>query len=222
MFKVWVLALTLFALPAYAGPSCAGGTIALTFDDGPVPGKTDRILNLLHEARVHATFFLVGLNTSQHPELAKRIVKEGHEVGNHTWRHEDLTGPVSLSTIDDTQREIIAATGKRPQWMRPPYGNTNTAIRAYVASIGLTEVLWTTDSHDWDGYSPAKILALVKLTQSGGIVLLHDHGEHTIEALPGILAFFRDNNICAGRLSNTMERVPFWTDDRAFFVKAVR
>lgn len=152
-----------------AARGCSGGVVALTFDDGPSP-ETEAILDALKLHNLRATFFLVGWNVEAYPEIARRIVREGHHVGNHTYSHPDLT----MLTAEEVDQElgstndiIERVTGVRPRFVRPPYGSTNAAVRAVMVANGLTEVIWSQDSWDWAGASPAEILNQLTLVPPG-------------------------------------------------------
>src|SRR5688572_16837939 len=109
---------------------CSGGVVALTFDDGPRP-ETNAILDALKLHRLKATFFLIGLNVRAYPEIARRIVREGHHIGNHTWSHPDLTTMTAAAINQElrwTNSIIAQVTGVTPRFARPPYGSTNTSV----------------------------------------------------------------------------------------------
>lgn len=173
---------------------------SLTFDDGPSP-DTARILDILKEKGVRATFFLCGANVERYPDLARRIVAEGHEVGNHTWSHRylhlraraDIAGE-----IDRTQDAIEKATGVRPRWFRPPHGVRWFSLWSVLAERGMTLALW--NCFPQEGASPARdIVARAEARlKPGSIILLHDgrdafrpEGQNgrptTVEALPQII-----------------------------------
>ena len=211
-----------------AGPSCPGGTVALAFDDGPTP-NTNLVLDALRAAHLRATFFVIGYNVALYPEIARRIVAEGHTIGNHTYDHPDLT-TLSASQIDWEIRSnsdlIEQITGVRPKVLRPPYGATNDLVRTRIAANGLYEVLWTRDSWDWTGVDSTTILNQVTELQPGGVILMHDTLPATLATIPSIAWYFREywrqSPICAGRLAPTTNVMPI--DDwpgQFFFVHAV-
>src|SRR5215218_3602375 len=168
----------------------AAGIVRLTFDDGPVRANTPRVLNVLSNYRVKATFFVIGQQARLHPRLVKREYREGHSVQNHTYTHPDLTtlGPVGIRReLRATNRAIKAAGVPRPYRFRPPYGVTNAKVRSVGASLGLIQTLWSVDPRDWAGPSATVICRRVVTNVSpGSIVLLHDGsvGTNTAEALP--------------------------------------
>lgn len=150
--------------------------IALTFDDGPSP-FTAAVLDVLRERGVPATFFLCGKNAEQYPELARRIVDEGHAVGNHTYSHPYLAlsrDARIVGEIDKTQQALLGATGRKPALFRPPFGVRWFSLPRLLAERGLTMVMWTIREGD-DGRDAAAIAreTLAKL-EPGAIILLHD------------------------------------------------
>lgn len=181
--------------PRTAGP--APRTVALTFDDGPDPEWTPRILDVLREHGAHATFFAVGTAVIDHPDLARRIVAEGHELGVHTLTHVDLSTAPDWRRdleIDAAQLAIIEATGKATALLRPPYSATSEALTDDAWSAirtagedGYLTVLSTADTRDWRGPDPERIeRAIVEGAATGQVVLMHDAGgdrEATIAAL---------------------------------------
>jgi peptidoglycan-N-acetylglucosamine deacetylase len=172
------------------------GPVALTFDDGPDPVQTPRILDLLATYRVKATFCLIGLNVQAHPELVRRIAAEGHTLCNHTWRHSLTLGRQSRDEIRaDLERtnEAIraAAPGATVRYLRAPGGNFTPAFVSVAGELGMTSIYWSIDPRDWDhpaGESAAahrhKIISAVERgVRPGSIVLSHDSGQpETIEA----------------------------------------
>ncbi len=171
--------------------------IALTFDDGPHPKYTVEILDLLKEHDIKATFFVLGKLAEQYPDIIKRQVEEGHEVGNHTYSHID----VHKATMDQfeeefnkTQEVILSLTGIESKVFRPPYGNFNEKIVPVTSSKDSKIVFWSQkkENNDWSNPGIEKISnTVLSQAQNGDIVLLHDgihHNEsHTVEALKTIL-----------------------------------
>ena len=170
----------------------AARIVRLTFDDGPVRPNTPRVLNVLSNHRVKATFFVIGHRARRHPDLVKRQYREGHSVQNHTYTHPDLTtlGPVETRReLRATNRVIEAAGVPRPHRFRPPKGVTNARVRSVGASLGLIQTLWSVDPRDWAN-PPASVICsrVVTNVRAGSIVLLHDgSGANTEEALPCII-----------------------------------
>ena len=163
--------------------------IALTFDDGPHPRSTPQILDLLDEFGVAATFFVIGKNAADHPELVRREIGSGHEIGNHTWSH----GSVRGLSEEELTRELISAEkavsacGYVPRLFRPPGGCYDDATVDTASRLGYSVVLWSVDTRDWSGVSARQIVNTVRDGVCGGcIILCHDFvsgGGHTVEAL---------------------------------------
>ena len=165
--------------------------IALTFDAGPSENSA-RLLDILKEKQVPATFFLLGKrHIEKYPDLVRRMADEGHEVASHTWDHKILTriGPDEIR--EELQRpndEIERLTGHRPTLMRPPQGRTDDTVHEICRELGLAEVLWTVTAKDYTTTDSALIQKRV-LAQADrdGIILLHDIYDGTVPAVPGII-----------------------------------
>ena len=163
--------------------------LALTFDDGPHPELTPKLLDILRQKGVRATFFVLGSNVAKYPDIARRIVAEGHEIANHSYSHPALTklGSARVNEeVEGTCVEIERATGRRPASMRPPYGALNGAVeRSLTQDHGLDVVLWSVDPLDWRRPGSAEVTRrLVDGAKPGAILLAHDIHPGTIEAMP--------------------------------------
>lgn len=149
--------------------------IALTFDDGPHKICTPQLLDGLKERGVHATFFLMGENIAGNEELVRRMKEEGHLIGNHSYRHIQLTHAgedAVCEAIEKTEDLIESITGDRPEYLRPPYGDWNESLEC---RMDLTTVLWSVDSLDWKLKNTNQIVKRVKKNVSDGdIILMHD------------------------------------------------
>ena len=163
--------------------------VALTFDDGPNPRFTPQILDILYEHQVPATFFLVGQQMEGQGWLVRKIAASGHEIGNHTNSHPDLTTleePQILEEIQKTQdklREILPDYTMK--FLRPPYGRQNETV---CQSSPLPLILWNVDSGDWeDPQAEAIYAAVMENIQDGDIVVFHDDNPETVKALKQIL-----------------------------------
>ena len=195
-----MLAVVLFLLPFSVSatedtPVIRSGSgespkIALTFDDGPHPRQTDRILDLLAEYNIHATFFVIGQNAVYYPEPLKRAVSLGHEIGNHTFRHEGISkmsAPMLEKELADTEKVILDLTGVKVSLFRPPEGACSEAVLVAARHAEYPVILWTVDTRDWDLASTDKIVSTVESKVRGGsIVLFHDYTArtaHTLDAL---------------------------------------
>ncbi|MEN6566536.1 MAG: polysaccharide deacetylase family protein [Veillonellales bacterium] len=152
--------------------------VALTFDDGPYPPYTDQILDILKEYQVPATFFVIGQNAEKHPELVARIVREGHQVGNHSYHHIDLLkadSSVIAAEIDRTSQVIANITGQPPKFVRPPHGFRDPVVMEAMNKRGLTVVEWSVMSRDWTNPGVEAIVErTVGKVQNGSVILLHD------------------------------------------------
>jgi peptidoglycan-N-acetylglucosamine deacetylase len=151
---------------------------ALTFDDGPDPELTPRILEVLAEHGVQATFNLMGWNALRHPDLARAVVAAGHELGNHTWTHQDLAFQSALQTRRQLLRgreAIERTTGVRPRFFRPPRGNlTGSAIES-AAELGYDVLLWSVTRGSAGVGTPASVADhLARTVAPGDVVALHD------------------------------------------------
>lgn len=169
--------------------------IALTFDDGPWPGQTDKILKILEHEGVHATFFMLGVRVKAAPDLARKVAMAGNQVGNHSLGHRWLTKikPKQIrKQIDGGANAILKATGVRATWFRPPYGAINAATWRQLHASRLHVALWDIDTRDWSHPGVGKIVrAATKNPRPGSIILMHDGGVNraqTIKALPLIIS----------------------------------
>ena len=168
-----------------------GKRIALTFDDGPTPGVTELILDELQRRRLHATFFMIGERIAGAPELARRVLAEGHEIGNHTFTHPklnqmtDLQIDVEIQKTQDVMRDLLGCTA---HWFRPPYGALRPSQAGIPAAQGLRVALWSVDSRDWTQPGEAEIVrAVLAETRPGSIILCHDLHRQTANGLGAIL-----------------------------------
>jgi peptidoglycan/xylan/chitin deacetylase (PgdA/CDA1 family) len=181
------------------------GYVGLTFDDGPHPSTTMPLLEALRAHGAPATFFIWGEHAEAHPDLLRAEVSAGMWIANHTYTHPRLSRlgePAVVDEIASTQRTIRRITGLTPTLFRPPYGDTNTGIRAGAARLGLTEVLWSVDTLDWAGASTAEIVAAAATVRPGGIILMHDLGyQTTVDAVPQILRDLADRGLRPGRIT---------------------
>ncbi|MEO6786210.1 MAG: polysaccharide deacetylase family protein [Chthoniobacteraceae bacterium] len=169
-----------------------GPYIAITFDDGPSATQTPRLLKMLRDRGIKATFFCLGECVAQNPEIAQQIVREGHEIENHSWSHPQLTKLSESAVrdqIDRTQNVIRQTTGVTPTMLRPPYGAFTVRQRAWAnATWGCKIILWDVDSLDWKHRSPAKTESIImKETRNGSIILCHDIHKTTVDAMPATL-----------------------------------
>ncbi|MFD0684976.1 polysaccharide deacetylase family protein [Actinomadura fibrosa] len=164
--------------------------VALTFDDGPME-STGKLLDILEERRVRATFFLVGENVEAHPGLVWRERQAGHEIANHSWSHADLgraSEKKAVSEVARTQEAIRRAIGETPVLMRPPYGSTDKRLAAITRRMNLAQVLWTVDPLDWEVRDRRAVERRVtRAVRPGYVVLMHDIHPTTVAAVPEII-----------------------------------
>jgi len=165
--------------------------LAMTFDDGPHPVNTPKLLDLLKSRNIKATFFLVGERVKMHPEIVRRILAEGHEVANHTWTHPSLVSISDEKIRSEFQRTADAiwdAAQYRPHIMRPPFGATNKRIEQWVYNeFGYSSITWSVDPNDWRRPG-VQVVAnrLIAGAHKGAIMLAHDIHAPTIEAMPQV------------------------------------
>ena len=157
--------------------------IAITFDDGPSSQCTGRLLDGLKERNVKATFFLIGENAKENPELVKRLDEEGHLIGNHTYHHVEITkvsDEEAKKEILDTNKVITSITGKSVEYMRPPFGLWQ---RNLEMEIEVLPVMWTIDPLDWTTENVDEIVnKVVTEAEENDIILLHDCYDSSVDA----------------------------------------
>ncbi|MEP6501842.1 MAG: polysaccharide deacetylase family protein [Betaproteobacteria bacterium] len=188
----------------------ADGAVALTFDDGPHPEHTPAMLDELARAGAQATFFVVGREVEKYPELARRIVAEGHGIGGHSYDHTVITTLDSAALVADLahcRRVIREATGLDTWLFRPPKGEVSLASIRTVCRAGYTMVHWTRTYSDYrqDGTD-----ALIKRIDAappiaGDVLLFHDHNVHTTEALAAKLPLWKQSGLRFGPLHRPVE-----------------
>jgi peptidoglycan-N-acetylglucosamine deacetylase len=176
----------------YNSCNVEGMSIAITFDDGPNAELTPKLLDMLKERGIKATFFVVGRNVEEYPGIVARMATEGHEVANHSWSHPALTklGVESFrKQIENTNEAIAKATGKRPVLMRPPYGATSVSLNKRLNDqFGLKVILWSVDPLDWKYRNSNRVYnAIIQNTRPGSIILAHDIHATTVAAMPATL-----------------------------------
>ncbi|MCX5692651.1 MAG: polysaccharide deacetylase family protein [Candidatus Omnitrophica bacterium] len=178
-----------------------GKVIALTFDDGPSNEWTPQILDALKEAKVKATFFALGEHVARYPEIARRVIREGHEIGNHSYNHHALifykTGELKKE-IKDCEKAVQDATGITTRYFRPPKAWLNETEKKIINSMGYVVVLWSLNSKDWVTFDDRYIVRfIVKNVRPGDIILFHDSGgvfgvdggdrNETVKTLPDLI-----------------------------------
>jgi peptidoglycan/xylan/chitin deacetylase (PgdA/CDA1 family) len=169
-----------------------GKYIALTFDDGPHPSNTPRLLQILRQRNVKATFYVVGRSVNLYPQILRQTVNEGHEIGNHSQTHRLLSKLSDSEVIDELRRcrEAVAqASGATMRTMRPPYGGLLQRQRELVHStFGYPTILWSVDPLDWKRPGVGVVSSrLINGASDGGILLAHDIHAPTIDAMPATI-----------------------------------
>jgi peptidoglycan/xylan/chitin deacetylase (PgdA/CDA1 family) len=192
-------------------------TVALTFDDGPNPAITPKLLDLLDRHNVRATFFVIGRSVRAFPTLAKDIADRGHVIGNHTDTHPALAFLSPRRIADELDRcddAIAAAIGRRSRWIRPPFGFRGPQLNAVIQRRGGAGVVtWSAKARDWSAKNPESVINHLRRVQGGDIVLLHDgdhrvlegNRRHTVAALEYWLPRWKDAGV---RFSNLDDLYP--------------
>ncbi|MFJ7936293.1 polysaccharide deacetylase family protein [Sporosarcina sp. NPDC096371] len=177
--------------------------VALTFDDGPHPKVTMQILETLKKYDAKATFFMLGNMVEKYPEIAKKVQEAGHELGNHTWNHLELTklsGEKVRNEIYKTSDIIENVTGQKVTEFRPPYGAVNGTVRS---ETNLPIILWNVDTLDWKDRDPNRLLANVKnATKDGSTILMHDIHQSTADGLDAVLAYLQSEGYTFVKVSD--------------------
>lgn len=166
--------------------------VALTFDDGPIPGKTQEILDILERYKISAGFFCIGHRVKENPKVVSAIHSKGHLVGNHSYWHGkffDLqtSGSITKELID-TNKIISETIGMQPRLFRPPYGVTNPMVAAAIRQTNVSTIGWSVRSLDTVINDSEKLFQKVTRALKGGdIILFHDFSESTIQVLPRLI-----------------------------------
>lgn len=169
-----------------------GNLVAMTFDDGPHPTLTPALLDMLKARRIRATFYLIGRNAARYPDIVKRMVDEGHEIGNHSWSHPFLSrlGTAGvLRELDRTADAVYKAVQRVPTTLRPPYGALTDRQAVTIArDRDMPTILWSVDPEDWRRPGSSVVASrIVNRSEPGSIVLTHDIHSPTVRAMPTAL-----------------------------------
>jgi peptidoglycan-N-acetylglucosamine deacetylase len=187
--------------------------IALSFDDGPAP-STRHILDILNENKAEAAFFLIGKKISGNEDLIKRMVQEGHIIGNHSFSHHPLFDLFSsgkmLNDMTVMNQSVRNITGLTPRFFRPPYGVTNPILKKAVMAGGFISIGWSIRSYDTVIKSRPRLLnKILSALKPGAILLLHDSSETTAAILPELLKAIRQKGFQIVRLDKMVNLNPY-------------
>jgi peptidoglycan/xylan/chitin deacetylase (PgdA/CDA1 family) len=176
----------------YSSVRVNGPYLAITFDDGPHPQNTPRLLNILKERNIKATFFVVGQLAKEHPNIIRRILAEGHEIGNHTMTHPTITrlsADKLQREIGGTHKALVDIAGYHTRLFRPPGGATNATLKQkFYDEYGYCTILWSVDPNDWKRPGVSVVTSrLVNGAHNGAILLCHDLHAPTVDAMPNTL-----------------------------------
>lgn len=175
-------ALTFLVLPVRAAPESR--YVALTFDDGPSGKYTRALLDGLYDRGAKATFLLCGYRIKDYPEIARRILEEGHEIGYHGYSHDSMKSMSRRGIAQELMdTEALLPEGCRPAFLRPPGGFSSDAVQQVAQARGLAILHWSVDPHDWETHNEQAIeKAVLEQVQDGDIILLHDMSTASVEA----------------------------------------
>ncbi len=188
--------------------------VAITFDDGPNPEFTPRVLDLLKRNNAKATFFCVGKHIEDHPELLKRIISEGHTIGNHTFSHSNyfgfLTTKKTIKELELVNKLVHRITGLTLCLFRPPFGVTNPKIKKALDFLDLLSIGWSVRSLDTTSKSKQSILKFIeKKIQKGDVILLHDTSEKSVDILEQLLLFLKNTKFEAVTIDSLLKIKPY-------------
>ncbi|WP_371361896.1 polysaccharide deacetylase family protein [Sporomusa rhizae] len=201
----------------YWAGSAQDKMVALTFDDGPESNWTPKILDILKTKNVKATFFVIGQQVQQHPDILQRMDEEGHIIGNHTFSHRDLTkldAEHVEQEIDNCALEIQKVIGKEPRFVRPPFGFHSAIVDDVVYSKDRIIILWSLDTKDWTGLDAETIKSrILPHMQNGYIVLQHDGSNPkiggSVQALPEIIDGLKAQGYTFVTISELLDTQPY-------------
>lgn len=193
---------------------CKKKSISLTFDDGPDPDTTPKILDILAEKGVKATFFVIGKKAAARPDLVRRIISEGHIVGNHSYSHSYFLGFFSKSRlqadIEKANQILVDIIGKKTLYFRPPFGVTNPRYARVLKALGMTSIGWSLRSLDTKAKTKYQLIdrVLTNITRKD-IVLLHDNQRVTLDALEDIIEHFKQKGLKMESLPEVIDIRPY-------------
>lgn len=172
--------------------------VAFSFDASWGAERTGRILEILREHDIKTTFFITGFWIAEYPEHLKKISDEGHEIGNHTATHphlNSLTAEQIRQELKEVERMIKEVSGQQPTLFRPPFGEYNNTVITVAEDLGYKTIQWSIDSLDWQNLSKDEIVQRVTdRSHKGAIILFHNNGLHTADALPEIIEYYHKHH----------------------------
>lgn len=191
----------------FVKPKTPNKVVSMTFDDGPDPTLTPKLLKILKHYNVPATFFEVGSSVIRYPSISRMVLKYGNQIGNHSWNHPDLTSLSSTKALHQialTDAAIYKATGTIPAYVRPPYGSVNSRIgNLYDRPI----VRWNVDSRDWAYLNtPKTVQHVLATTHPGSIILMHDIHPTSVAAVPQIIRSLKKRGYTFVTLPTLMQK----------------
>ena len=203
-----------FFMPVVFRAKKGDDRVAITFDDGPHPYFTPGILDILNEHNVKAAFFCIGKNVDEQPDIARRIHKEGHLLGNHSFFHSDFFDLQSvekmeaeLSMADDAIKDV---SGRKPRLFRPPYGVTNPRLAKAVKNREYVSVGWSLRSLDTVIKNETRLLQkIIRRVKPGDILLFHDHSAVLVNILPDILDHMKNIGLKIVRVDELIDEKPY-------------
>jgi len=203
-----------FFTPAKCKGDQQSGTVALTFDDGPVPGMTDQILSILQAHHIKAAFFCIGNRVVNNPELLKKIHEQGHLVGNHSFLHGkffDLQSAEKMSNeLQLTDAAIEKTIQVKPRFFRPPYGVTNPSLAKAIKKGNYITTGWSIRSMDTMIKNEEKLFrSVTKRLKAGDVILFHDFSEATIAILPRVIEHIAKHGLKVARLDELLNERPY-------------
>jgi peptidoglycan/xylan/chitin deacetylase (PgdA/CDA1 family) len=220
VFYVSLLSYSSFSISScfYLPVICRGGGIrkevALTFDDGPLEKYTPEILDILKIKTVKAAFFCTGKTLQSFPDIVRRIVEEGHIIGNHTWTHSSLFDFYSAERmsreISGTTKLIETLSGSRPRFFRPPFGVTNPHLAKALKNSGLIAIGWTFRTFDTMIKDRRKLIdRTISRLADGAILTFHDYNKTAVDILPELIDSIRNKGYAIVSLHSLIEEKPY-------------
>ncbi len=190
--------------------------VAISFDASWGSDKTERLLQILKDKNVKATFFLTGLWIDKYPHLVKKIYEEGHDVENHSNTHPHMTQLSDSEMADEIkacEEKLVKITGRKPYLFRPPYGDYNDKVIEIAKSLGYYTIQWDVDSLDWRGLDTEAIInRVLPNVKKGSIILFHNNGQFTPEAIPYIIDKLKENGYQIVPISQLIYKENYYID----------